>query len=71
MAASSGNEEAGLFLAPRGTDPNHNNKLGETPLHLSARKGLSKLVASLLNKYVISFLKFFRRNKLIGNTNIN
>jgi len=50
MAAASGQEEAGLFLASHGAQPNHTNKHGEMPLHVAARKGLAKLVSELLNK---------------------
>lgn len=49
MAAASGLEEAGLFLASHGAQPNHTNKHGEMPLHVAARKGLAKLVSELLN----------------------
>ena len=54
MAAASGREEAGLFLASHGAQPNHTNKHGEMPLHVAARKGLAKLVSELLNKLVAS-----------------
>ena len=50
MAAACGREEAGLFLASHGAQPNHSNKSGEMPLHVAARKGLAKLVSELLNK---------------------
>ena len=50
MAAASGQEEAGLFLASHGAQPNHTNKHGEMPLHVAARKGLARLVSELLNK---------------------
>ena len=52
MAAASGRQEAGLFLASHGAQPNHTNKQGEMPLHVAARKGLARLVSELLNKYV-------------------
>ena len=52
MAAASGRQEAGLFLASHGAQPNHTNKHGEMPLHVAARKGLARLVSELLNKYV-------------------
>lgn len=52
MAAASGREEAGLFLASHGAQANHTNKHGEMPLHVAARKGLAKLVSELLNKLV-------------------
>ena len=50
MAADNGREEAGLFLASHGAQPNHTNKQGEMPLHVAARKGLARLVSELLNK---------------------
>ena len=50
MAAASGLEEAGLFLASHGAQPNHANKHGEMPLHVASRTGLAKLVSELLNK---------------------
>lgn len=50
MAAASGREEAGLFLASHGAQANHTNKHGKMPLHVAARKGLAKLVSELLNK---------------------
>ncbi|XP_048582377.1 rabankyrin-5 isoform X2 [Nematostella vectensis] len=49
LAAASGQEEAGLFLAGHGAQPDHVNKAGETPLHVAARRGLVRLVAELLN----------------------
>ena len=50
MAAACGREEAGLFLASHGAQPNHTNKNGEMPLHVAAREGLANLVSELLNK---------------------
>ena len=50
MAAASGLEEAGLFLASHGAQPNHANKHGEMPLHVASRTGLARLVLELLNK---------------------
>ena len=50
MAAACGREEAGLFLASHGAQPNHTNKSGEMPLHVAGRKGLANLVSELLNK---------------------
>lgn len=52
MAAASGRQEAGLFLVSHGAQPNHTNKHGEMPLHVTARQGLARLVSELLNKYV-------------------
>lgn len=49
MAAASGLEEAGLFLASHGAQPNHANKHGEMPLHVASRTGLPRLVFELLN----------------------
>ena len=50
MAASTGREKAGLFLASRDTQPDQINKVGETPLHVAARNGMVALVMELLNK---------------------
>uniref|UniRef100_A0A6P8I0Z8 Rabankyrin-5-like n=1 Tax=Actinia tenebrosa TaxID=6105 RepID=A0A6P8I0Z8_ACTTE len=49
MAASSGREKAGLFLASRSTQLDYMNKAGETPLHLACRNGMVTLVTELLN----------------------
>lgn len=50
LAARSGNEEAGIFLAIRGAQPNLTNNKGETPLHVSCSSGLSSLSTVLLQK---------------------
>ncbi|XP_035691517.1 rabankyrin-5-like [Branchiostoma floridae] len=49
LAARAGNEEAALFLASYGANPNHTNNRGETPLHCAAQQGLSRLVEKLLH----------------------
>jgi ankyrin repeat protein len=54
MAASSGREKAGLFLASRSAQPDHVNKAGETPLHVASRNGMVALVTELLNRYMRS-----------------
>ena len=51
LAASTGGEQAGLFLTSHGAEPNHVNKHGLTPLHVSAQAGLAKLVSELLNRF--------------------
>ena len=42
-------ENAALFLAGHGAEPNVTNKLGETPLHSACRSGLMNLVSKLLH----------------------
>ncbi|XP_067130283.1 rabankyrin-5 [Centruroides vittatus] len=50
LAAASGNEEAGIFLAVHGANPNMTNNKGESPLHVACSQGLSNLVSILLQK---------------------
>ena len=49
MAASKGRQNAALFLACCGAQPNVTNKLGETPLHAACRSGLTSLISKLLH----------------------
>ena len=47
MAAES-NEAAAIFLVHHGAATNHANRLGETPVHVAASRGLHRLVSVLL-----------------------
>ncbi|XP_028400515.1 rabankyrin-5-like isoform X2 [Dendronephthya gigantea] len=49
LAAAQSRQNAGLFLASHGAEPNVTNKLGETPLHSACRSGLINLVSKLLH----------------------
>ena len=48
QAALESNEAAAVFLVQHGALPNHKNSQGETPIHIAAKNGLSKLVEVLL-----------------------
>ena len=44
----SDHEDAALFLVENGSDVNLTNRVGESPLHLAALKGFSRLGATLI-----------------------
>ena len=46
----SDHEDAALFLVEHGADVNLTNRIGESPLHLSAIKGFSRLAAKLIEQ---------------------
>ena len=48
QAALESSEAAAVFLVQHGAVPNHKNAQGETPIHIAAKHGLSKLVEVLL-----------------------
>ncbi|KAK7469532.1 hypothetical protein BaRGS_00036438, partial [Batillaria attramentaria] len=50
LAAKSGNQAAGIFLAEHKAAVSHANTKGETPLHFACEAGLTALVKALLDR---------------------